>query len=83
MPDHDFRVIDATHKTVRRPTAQLPDRDPWSKANLKDAVGWLHSEEADCPYVALAVRRPQCHLPPDEPARKPTRPHELRPDRCH
>src|SRR5215207_5063718 len=81
LPDHDFRVIDATHKPVRRPAAQLPDRDPRSEADLKDTISWLHSEQADCPHVALAVRRPQCHLPPDEPAREPAGPHELRPDR--
>src|SRR5918994_7628878 len=81
LPDHDFRVIDATHKTVRRPAAQLPDRDPRSEADLKDTVSWLHSEQADCPHVALAVRRPQCHLPSDEPAREAAGPHELRADR--
>nr|WP_263970959.1 hypothetical protein [Leptolyngbya sp. NIES-2104] len=42
LPNHDFRVIDATHKTLCRAAAQLSDRDPRSEANLKDAIGWLH-----------------------------------------
>src|SRR5919199_6064038 len=42
LPDHDLRVIDATHETVRRPAAQLPDRDTRSEADLEDTVGWLH-----------------------------------------
>src|SRR5262245_33750859 len=81
LPNHDFRVIDTTHKTLRRPAAQFPDRDPRSEADLKDAVAWLYPEQANGPHVALAVRRPQGHLPPDKPAYEPAGPHELRPDR--
>ena len=33
LPHHDGRVIDATHETVRRPAAQLSDRDPRPEAN--------------------------------------------------
>jgi hypothetical protein len=81
LPHHDGRVIDPAHETLRRPTAQLADRDPRSEADLKDVVGWLHPEEADGPHVALAVRRPQGHLPPDEPAHEPAGLPELGPDR--
>src|SRR5262249_25569181 len=81
LPHHDGRVIDTTHETMRRLTAQLADRDPRSAADLKDAVGGLHPKQADGPHVALAVRRPQRHLPPGEPAREPTGLPELGPDR--
>ena len=66
---------------MRRPTAQLADREPRPEADFEDAVGWLHPEQANCPHVALAVRRPQRHLPPGGPAREPTGLPELGPDR--
>src|SRR5918994_2982335 len=81
LPEHDLRVIDATHETARRPAAQLPDRDARSEADLKDTVGRLHPEQFDRPHVALAVRGAQRHLPTDEPAREVAGPHELRADR--
>ena len=80
LPDHDGRVIDAAHKTARCPAAQLPDGDSRSEADLQNAVAWLDPEQADGPHVALAVRRPQRHLPPDEPACEPAGLHELRSD---
>ena len=58
LPQHDGRVIDTVHEAVRRPTAQLSDRDPRSEADLQDAVGGLHPKQADGPHIALAVRRP-------------------------
>jgi hypothetical protein len=74
-------VIDTAHETLRRPTAQLADREPRPEADFEDAVGWLHPKQADCPHVALAVRRPQRHFPPGEPTRDPPGLPELRPDR--
>src|SRR5262245_34690187 len=81
LPHHDDRVIDTAHETMRRPTTQLSDRAPRPEADFEDAVGGLHPKQADGPHVALTVRRPQRHLPPDEPAREPTGLPELRPDR--
>jgi hypothetical protein len=56
LPHHDGRVIDTAHETMRRPTAQLSDRDPRPEAGFEDALGRLHRKQADCPHVALAVR---------------------------
>src|SRR5262249_49567645 len=81
LPHHDGRVIDTAHETLRRPPAQLADRDPWPEADVEDAVGGLHPKRADGPHVALAVRRSQGHLPPGEPAREPPGLPELGPDR--
>jgi hypothetical protein len=58
LPHHDGRVLDTAHETLRRPTAQLTDRNAWPEADLQDTVGGLHPEQADGPLVALAVRRP-------------------------
>ena len=70
LPTMASRVIDATHAAVASPGGSAPGSRSPVRSRSENIVGRLHPEQADRPHVALAVRGPQCHLPPDEPARE-------------